>query len=156
MTFRVQICYALLYLIILKRGVILKYPPDEKGIGTQCLNRSYLLAAKPLHRVLAYRVQKEESIMRYRPEYDMKVIGQNLKRLREAKKLSVDEVREYLCLGSVQAVYKYEKGKSYPQADTMFALMELYEADLYDIVTNYEEGAQPSSAVSGGSDRIAA
>lgn len=94
--------------------------------------------------------------MRYRPEYDMKVIGQNLKRLREAKKLSVDEVREYLCLGSVQAVYKYEKGKSYPQADTMFALMELYEADLYDIVTNYEEGAQPSSAVSGGSDRIAA
>ena len=55
--------------------------------------------------------------MRYRPEYDMKVIGQNLKRLRESKNLSVDEVREYLCLGSVQAVYKYEKGKSYPQAD---------------------------------------
>lgn len=85
--------------------------------------------------------------MRYRPEYDMKVIGQNLKRLREAKKLSVDEVREYLCLGSVQAVYKYEKGKSYPQADTMFALMELYEANLYDIVTNYEEGNEPSSNV---------
>lgn len=85
--------------------------------------------------------------MRYRPEYDMKVVGQNLKRLREAKRLSVDEVREYLCLGSVQAVYKYEKGKSYPQADTMFALMELYEADLYDIITNYEEGMEPSSTV---------
>jgi len=85
--------------------------------------------------------------MRYRPEYDMKVIGQNLKRLRESKNLSVDEVREYLCLGSVQAVYKYEKGKSYPQADTMFALMELYEADLHDIVRKYEEGEQPSSVV---------
>lgn len=59
----------------------------------------------------------------------------------------MDEVREYLCLGSVQAVYKYEKGKSYPQADTMFALMELYEANLYDIVTNYEEGNEPSSNV---------
>ena len=51
--------------------------------------------------------------MIYRPEYDMKVIGQNLKRLRVAKNLSVDDVREYLCLGSVQAIYKYEKGKIY-------------------------------------------
>ena len=85
--------------------------------------------------------------MRYRPEYDMKVIGKNLKRLRESMNLSVDEVREYLCLGSVQAVYKYEKGKSYPQADTMFALMELYEADLHDITRNFEEGEQPSSVV---------
>jgi len=82
--------------------------------------------------------------MRYRPEYDMKVIGQNLKRLREAKNLTVDQVREYLCLGSVQAVYKYERGKSYPQADTMFALMELYEADLKDIIYKYEEGLEPS------------
>lgn len=64
----------------------------------------------------------------------MQLIGSNLKKLREAKNLSVDEVREYLCLGSVQAVYKYEKGKSYPQADTMFALMQLYDADLYDII----------------------
>ncbi|MBR1478157.1 MAG: helix-turn-helix transcriptional regulator [Lachnospiraceae bacterium] len=55
--------------------------------------------------------------MIYRPEYDMKVVGQNLKCVRIAKNLSVNDVREYLCLGSVQAIYKYEKGKSYPQAD---------------------------------------
>lgn len=30
----------------------------------------------------------------YRPEYDLKVIGRNLKRLRKAKGLSVEEVRE--------------------------------------------------------------
>ena len=84
--------------------------------------------------------------MIYRPEYDMRVVGQNLKRLRVAKNLSVDDVREYLCLGSVQAIYKYEKGKSYPQADTMFALMELYEANLYDIIKDHEEDEQPSSA----------
>ena len=80
-----------------------------------------------------------------RPEYDMKMIGQNLRRLRIAKKLSVDDVRKYLCLGSVQAIYKYEKGKCYPQADTMFALMELYGADLKDITEIHEEGDQPSS-----------
>ncbi|MCQ2524659.1 MAG: helix-turn-helix domain-containing protein [Lachnospiraceae bacterium] len=80
-----------------------------------------------------------------RPEYDLCVVGKNLKRLREAKNLSVDQVREYLCLGSVQAVYKYEKGRSYPQADTMFALMELYDASLNDIVRNYEEDEMSSS-----------
>ena len=85
--------------------------------------------------------------MIYRPEYDMKVVGQNLKRLRIQKNLSVDEVREYLCLGSVQAIYKYEKGKSYPQADTMFALMELYGANLYDITRNHEEDEQSSSVI---------
>lgn len=77
--------------------------------------------------------------MKYRPEYDLKVIGENLRRLREKKSFSVDEVREYLRLGSVQAVYKYEKGKSYPKADTMFALMELYEADLNDIIHKQED-----------------
>ncbi len=95
--------------------------------------------------------------MKYRPEYDLKVIGENLRRLREEKSLSVDEVREYLRLGSVQAVYKYEKGKSYPQADTMFALMELYEANLSDITCKHEdrvcsfseEGREPSSAIYG-------
>ncbi len=85
----------------------------------------------------------------YRPEYDMKLVGNNLRRLREAKNLSVDDVRRYLCLGSVQAVYKYEKGKSYPQADTMFALMELYDANLYDITRNHEEDEQSSSFVIG-------
>ncbi len=76
--------------------------------------------------------------MTYRPEYDMKIVGKNLKRLRVAKNLSVDEVREYLGLGSVQAIYKYEEGKSYPPADTMLALMELYEANLYDMIKEHE------------------
>lgn len=77
--------------------------------------------------------------MKYRPEYDLKVIGKNLKRLREAKKLSVEEVRQYLRLGTTQAVYKYESGNGYPQADTLLALMELYEADLHDIVDEHND-----------------
>ncbi len=82
-----------------------------------------------------------------RPEYDMKVIGYNLKRLREEKHLSVEDVRQYLCLGSVQAVYKYEKGIGYPQADTLLALMELYEADIYDLTREHEEDLESSSVI---------
>lgn len=86
-------------------------------------------------------------MVKYRPEYDMELIGRNLKRLREKNKLSVEEVREYLCLGSVQAVYKYEKGKSYPQADTLIALLQLYHAGIDDIVGNHEEDEMSSSVV---------
>ena len=32
--------------------------------------------------------------MMHRPEYDMEVVGKNLKRLRENKALTVEEVRE--------------------------------------------------------------
>ncbi len=87
--------------------------------------------------------------MRMRPEYDLKIVGQNLRRLRMAKNLTVEDVRQYLCLGSVQAIYKYEKGKGYPQADTMFALMELYGAGINDIVMKHEEDEMSSSAVYG-------
>ena len=81
--------------------------------------------------------------MQYRPEYDPIEVGKNLRRLRKAKNLTVDYVREY--------------GQSYPQADTMFALMELYEATLYDITgrpavaaahTREEDRERSSSVIS--------
>ena len=84
--------------------------------------------------------------MKQRPEYDPKIIGMNLRRLREEKNLTVEQVREYLCLGSVQAIYKYETGVGYPQADTMLALMELYEAGVNEIVKLNSE--EHSSSVS--------
>lgn len=63
--------------------------------------------------------------------------------------MSVEQVREYLCLGSVQAVYKYESGAGYPQADTLLALMELYDAGVNEIVRDYEEGLCSSFDVYG-------
>lgn len=71
--------------------------------------------------------------MRYRPEYDKGLIGENLKRMRREKKLTVEDVRDYLCLGSSQAIYKYEEGINYPPVDTLLALMELYEADFQQL-----------------------
>ena len=70
----------------------------------------------------------------YRSEYDCKVIGANLKRFRNEKGLSVKDVADYLRMGSVQAVYRYENGENYPQADTLLALMELYEIGPKDLV----------------------
>ncbi len=88
--------------------------------------------------------------MRQRTEYDKRIIGRNLRRFREAKKLSIEEVRRYLCVGSLQAVYKWEEGRCYPQTDTLLALLELYEVEWRDIVREEEadSGYMPVKAVS--------
>lgn len=70
----------------------------------------------------------------YMPNYNPQIIGKNLRRLRTEKGLSVEYVREYLHLGSVQSVYQYETGVKYPRSDTLLALMQLYDADVYDII----------------------
>lgn len=76
---------------------------------------------------------------KYRREYDMKIIGENLRRCREKNNLSVIYVRDYLRIGSVQSIYKWEEGLCYPQADNLLALMELYGAKLSDIIGTAEE-----------------
>lgn len=76
-----------------------------------------------------------------RLEYDKKVIGENLREFRIAKKLTIEEVREYLQIGSQQAIYKWEEGRCYPQADNLLALMQLYEVGLEELV--YRKGEYP-------------
>lgn len=82
-------------------------------------------------------------IFMVRPEYDFKVIGRNLKRLRESKNLSVEDVRQYMQLGTIQAVYKWERGDGLPQADSLLALLTLYEVNDYRIL--FEESDSLSS-----------
>ena len=65
-----------------------------------------------------------------RLEYDKKIIGENLRRCRIAKHFTIEEVREYLQIGSQQAIYKWEEGRCYPQADNLLALMQCYEVGL--------------------------
>lgn len=82
--------------------------------------------------------------MRVRPEYDFKVIGKNLRRLRIKNGLSVEEVRQYMQLGTVQSIYKWERGEGLPQADSLIALLELYGENRIDKITE-ERGNLSSS-----------
>ena len=58
-------------------------------------------------------------------------------------------VSEYAAVSgvSVQAVYKYETGRGYPPVDTMFALMELFDAGINDITRDYEEDVKSSFVI---------
>ena len=82
--------------------------------------------------------------MKVRPEYDFKTIGRNLRRLRIKNNMTVEEVREYIQLGTVQSVYKWERGDGLPQADSLLALMQLYGENRIDKIT--EEGNELSSS----------
>ena len=78
--------------------------------------------------------------MEVRREFDFKVIGSNLKKLRKSRNLSVEQVRCYMQLSSVQAIYKWERGESLPQADTLLALMQLYGVNRIDVITEESPG----------------
>lgn len=77
--------------------------------------------------------------MNQRPEYDVKKTGENLKRLRRLCGYTADAVREYVGIGTVQAIYKWERGDCFPTLDNFFALAELYGVDPMDIIVRREE-----------------
>ena len=79
-----------------------------------------------------------------RREYDFHVIGNNLKKLRLMNNMTVENVKEYMQLGTVQAIYKWERGDCLPQADTLLALMELYGVSRIDRVTGVSEMLAPA------------
>ena len=62
-----------------------------------------------------------------RPQFDMAASGRRMRNIRRERKISVKQVMEYMGFESTQAVYKWEAGKCYPQADNLLALAKLYQ-----------------------------
>lgn len=73
-----------------------------------------------------------------RAEYDMKATGEKLKYYRKRMHLSVEQVRQYMRLSSVQAIYKWEKGDAFPTMDNFMALTELYRVSPLDVLVKKE------------------
>ena len=80
--------------------------------------------------------------MKTRREYDLKIIGRNLRRLRQSKGYTVTDIMHYLRYASEQAIYKYERGAGYPYADTLLALMDLYGASVDDLVDIHSDDGE--------------
>lgn len=69
-----------------------------------------------------------------RPEYDMKAMGHKMKYYRKLRRLTVEDVRIYMQLSSVQAIYKWENGMCFPSADNLMALAELYQVSPVELM----------------------
>ena len=86
---------------------------------------------------------KERVVSLKRPYFNIEASGQKMREIRKARNISVKQVMEYMGFESTQAIYKWESGKCYPQADNLLALAKLYNVNPMELLV--EEGAMSSS-----------
>lgn len=83
-----------------------------------------------------------------RPHFDIVASGARMKAIRQQKKISVKQVMEYMGFESTQAVYKWEAGKCFPQADNLLALAILYHVSPMELLVE-EDRVSSSSHIWG-------
>lgn len=88
-----------------------------------------------------------------RPHFDMVASGERMKQIRKQRNISVKQVMEYMGFESTQAVYKWEAGKCYPQADNLVALAILYNVSPMELLV--EEDLVSSSSYLWGNIAVA-
>lgn len=79
-----------------------------------------------------------------RPHFDIVASGARMRAIRQGRKISVKQVMEYMGFESTQAVYKWEAGKCFPQADNLIALAILYRVSPMELLV--EEDLVSSSS----------
>ena len=79
-----------------------------------------------------------------RPDFDIVASGARMRAIRQERKISVKQVMEYMGFESTQAVYKWEAGKCFPQADNLIALAILYRVSPMELLV--EEDLVSSSS----------
>lgn len=88
------------------------------------------------------------------PVIDLAATGENILRLRKEKGLSVRDLQGYFGFEEPQAIYKWQKGKSLPTVDNLYALSALLEVPMDAILVptcsklNIVIGQQDSSCCS--------
>ena len=68
------------------------------------------------------------------PVIDLKKTGENIKRLREARCISVVDLQYFLGLASPQAIYLWQRGINLPTVDHLYALSRLFKVSMNDIL----------------------
>ena len=83
-----------------------------------------------------------------RPRFDIVASGERMREIRRQRNISVKQVMEYMGFESTQAVYKWEAGKCYPQADNLVALAILYNVSPMELLVE-EDRVSSSSCLRG-------
>lgn len=60
--------------------------------------------------------------------------GVNLRRIMDTRGITAKDVQEYLGLGCVQSVYRWIDGVNMPTIDNLYALSELFQVSIDEIV----------------------
>ena len=68
------------------------------------------------------------------PMLDKKKTGIHLRKIMDEKGLSVKDVQKYLGLSNVQSIYHWLNGISMPTIDNLYALSELFQMPIDDLL----------------------
>lgn len=68
------------------------------------------------------------------PVIDLAATGRNIQRLREERGPTVRDLQAYFGFEEPQAIYKWQKGKSLPTVDNLYALAALLQVTVDDIL----------------------
>ena len=68
------------------------------------------------------------------PVIDLEATGANIVRLRKNRGLTVRDLQDWFGFEEPQAIYKWQKGKSLPTVDNLYALGALLEVPIEEIL----------------------
>lgn len=93
-----------------------------------------------------FRSMNGGSKMREFPCIDMVATGKQIRALRRAQGLRVEDVSDYMGFTGPQAVYKWQRGECLPDVVNLLALSRLLKTPMENILRErQEEGDKPSS-----------
>ena len=70
------------------------------------------------------------------PVIDPVATGENIQRLRRERGLSVRDLQTFFGFEEPQAIYKWQRGKSLPSVDNLYALSALLDVSMDDIIVS--------------------
>ena len=70
------------------------------------------------------------------PVIDPVATGENIQRLRRERGLSVRDLQMFFGFEEPQAIYKWQRGKSLPSVDNLYALSALLNVSMDDIIVS--------------------
>ena len=68
------------------------------------------------------------------PVIDLRATGDNIKRLRLERGMTVREIQTYFGFEEPQAIYKWQKGQCLPTVDNLYALGRLFQVSMDEIL----------------------
>ena len=68
------------------------------------------------------------------PVIDLAATGNNIRRLRMERGLTVRDLQSYFGFEEPRAIYKWQKGESLPTVDNLYALGKLFGVPMYQIL----------------------
>ena len=87
------------------------------------------------------------AIIRF-PVIDPAATGANITRLRQERGLTVRDLQRFFGFEEPQAIYKWQRGQSLPSIDNLYALSELFQISMNEILVPTSSEQQAAACCS--------